>query len=137
MINAKVTGSLDAKKAKTGAVLRSSVQGALKEAAESAVAEIRQNLQPHDKSGALSKSVRTFEYKSAKGNPRIGIRVGGKPETARYDKKNGQTYDEALLLEYGTVHEVARPFFKPVIVRLKAQAEVYAQQRIRKDLKDA
>lgn len=42
------------------------------------------------------------------------VRAGGTPETSR-PTKGGTVYDEAVLTEYGTVYEAARPFFNPEV----------------------
>jgi hypothetical protein len=61
-------------------------------------------------SGALRDSIRCVP---APKKPGVLIIAGGTPATTRVSK--GRTYDEALLLEYGTRREAARPFFFPTI----------------------
>lgn len=89
--------------------LRRRVTENLAKAVEPVVEEIRAGAP--EKSGALRDSVRAEQDS---GNLRVTIRAGDTPETSR-PSANGTTYDEALLTEYGTVHQPAHPFFYPPI----------------------
>lgn len=60
--------------------------------------------------GVLRDSIRAEENKDGT----MTVRAGGTPETAR-PTKSGTTYDEAVLLEYGTIHMPAEPFFNPAV----------------------
>lgn len=65
---------------------------------------------PED-SGTLRDSIRA-EPDAEDGT--VMVRAGGTPETAR-PTAGGETYDEALLTEYGTIHQAPRPFFEPAV----------------------
>jgi hypothetical protein len=89
--------------------LRKRVLENLSNAVEPVVNEIKAGTPVE--SGALRESVRT------ESNPSemvVVIKAGGVPETSS-PALNGTVYDEALLTEYGTIHQAPRPFFWPVI----------------------
>lgn len=71
---------------------------------------------PED-SGTLRDSIRA-ESNDEDGT--ITVRAGGTPETAR-PTPGGETYDEALLTEYGTIHQAPRPFFEPAVEARRAE----------------
>ncbi|MCC0806505.1 hypothetical protein FPV16_09785 [Methylobacterium sp. W2] len=64
-----------------------------------------------ERSGTLRDSVRVERDEK---NLKVTISAGGTPETQR-PSANGTTYDEAVLTEFGTVHQPAHPFFFPPI----------------------
>jgi HK97 gp10 family phage protein len=71
---------------------------------------------PED-SGTLRESIRA-EPNDEDGT--VTVRAGGTPETAR-PTAGGETYDEALLTEYGTIHQAPRPFFEPSVEARRAE----------------
>lgn len=89
--------------------LRKRVTENLAQAVEPVLDEIRAGAP--EKSGALRESVRAERDPS---KLTVTIKAGDTPATAR-PSANGTTYDEALLTEYGTVHQAAHPFFYPPI----------------------
>jgi HK97 gp10 family phage protein len=72
--------------------------------------------------GALRDSIR-WEQDTEEHSAGVKITAGGVPETEHPDHKNGIVYDEALLLEFGTVHEEAQPFFRPAIREVFGEGE--------------
>ncbi|MCC0809046.1 hypothetical protein FPV16_23070 [Methylobacterium sp. W2] len=89
--------------------LRSRIVDALEAAAEPVADEIRAGAP--EKSDGLRDSVRVERDEK---NLKVTISAGGTPETER-PSGNGITYDEAVLTEFGTVHQPAHPFFFPPI----------------------
>ena len=71
---------------------------------------------PQD-SGTLRESIRAEPNED---DGTVTVRAGGTPETAR-PTANGETYDEALLTEYGTIHQAPRPFFEPAVEARRAE----------------
>lgn len=59
--------------------------------------------------GALRESIRAEDNDDGT----VMVRAGGTPATTR--ETAGGTVDEAVLVEHGTVHMPARPFFWPVV----------------------
>jgi HK97 gp10 family phage protein len=88
--------------------------------AEDAVAAMQERV--NVEKGALRDSIR-WEQNTEEHSAGIKITAGGVPETQHADHKNGLVYDEALLLEFGTVHEEAQPFFRPVVREVFGEGE--------------
>lgn len=59
-------------------------------------------------------SVRDSIRQEDNGDGTVTVRAGGTPETAR-PTKAGTTYDAAVILEHGTIHQPAEPFFWPEV----------------------
>src|SRR4051812_16243461 len=94
-----------------GPILNRRMQHAFDKQAQKAVDAMQERV--NVEKGALRDSIR-YEKNTEEHKTGIKITAGGTPETEHVDHKNGQTYDEALLLEYGTLREEAQPFFRPV-----------------------
>lgn len=68
--------------------------------------------------GALRESIR----KERLNKKTIVIRAGGTPETM-HPYGGGQTFDEAVAVEFGTTKMPAQPFFYPVVDRARENIE--------------
>jgi HK97 gp10 family phage protein len=114
MISARTIGlaSMALRIGHFGPILKRRMQHAFDKQAQEAVDAMQERV-PVEK-GALQASIR-WEEKTEEHQAGVKITAGGTPETEHFDAKNGVTYDEALLLEYGTLREEAQPFFRPVI----------------------
>jgi hypothetical protein len=95
-----------------GPILKRRMQAGFDQKAQEA-ADAMQERVPVEK-GNLRASIR-WEQATEEHTAGVKITAGGTPETEHYDAKNCVTYDEALLLEYGTLREEAKPFFHPTI----------------------
>lgn len=62
------------------------------------------------RTGSVRDSIRAEENDDGT----VTVRAGGTPETAR-PTKAGTTYDAAVILEHGTIHQPAEPFFWPEV----------------------
>src|SRR5947209_2803420 len=93
-------------------IVKRRIQHAFNAQAEQAVEAMQERV--NVEKGALRDSIR-WEQDTEEHSAGVKITAGGVPETEHPDHKNGIVYDEALLLEFGTVHEEAQPFFRPVI----------------------
>lgn len=69
------------------------------------------------------------------GEGSVSVRAGGTPETAR-PTSEGTTYDEAVLLEYGTVHMPAEPFFYPAVDARRDEIEAALGQAVEDEIGD-
>jgi HK97 gp10 family phage protein len=114
MINVKVIGlaTLTLRINHFAPIVKRRMQREFNEKAEQAVADMQERV--NVEKGALRDSIR-WEQDTEEHSAGVKITAGGVPETEHPDHKNGIVYDEALLLEFGTVHEEAQPFFRPVI----------------------
>jgi hypothetical protein len=114
MISARTIGlaSLALRMGHFGPILKRRMQARFDRQAQNAVDVMRERV-PVEK-GNLQASIR-WEEATEEHAAGVKITAGGTPETEHFDAKNGVTYDEALLLEYGTLREEAKPFFHPVV----------------------
>lgn len=62
------------------------------------------------RSGSVRDSIRQEQNEDGT----VMVRAGGTPETTR-PTKAGTTYDAAVILEHGTIHQPAEPFFWPEV----------------------
>ena len=93
-------------------IVKARMQREFDRKAEEAVRDMQERV--NVEKGALRDSIR-WGQNTEEHSAGIKITAGGVPETQHPDHKNGLVYDEALLLEFGTVHQEAQPFFRPVI----------------------
>lgn len=114
MISARLlnSASIALRLANFGPVVRKRMQASFERRADRAIDEMKANVAVE--SGHLRDSIRRED--NPHHYPGVRIIAGGTPETSR-PSKSGVTYDEALLLEYGTEREQAQPFFRPAIER--------------------
>ena len=110
--------------------LRKRVTEKLAAVAAPVVEEIREAAP--ERSGALRDSVRLERDPS---RIRVVIAAGGTPETER-PTKGGTTYDEALLVEFGIVHEPPNPFFYPAIDAHQSDFEKVADEAVSEAFED-
>lgn len=66
------------------------------------------------RTGSVRDSIRAEENEDGT----VTVRAGGTPETAR-PTKAGTIYDAAVILEHGTIHQPAEPFFWPEVEAAK------------------
>lgn len=113
MIGASLTGLSIFQSLTRGERVKSAAQHALEAEADKLVEAIREAA-PED-SGHLRDSVR-----QEPGDEPLSVKVmaGGTPETTKTNK-DGVSFDEALMLEYGTSRSAAQPFFYPTIERMR------------------
>lgn len=66
------------------------------------------------RTGSVRDSIRAEENEDGT----VTVRAGGTPETAR-PTKAGTVHDAAVILEHGTIHQPAEPFFWPEVEAAK------------------
>ena len=109
MIDANMTGLGIFQALTRGHRIREAAQHALEAEAETLADAIREAAP--ERTGNLRESVRVEPGDEPM---KVVVTAGGTPETTK-TTKDGRTFDEALMTEYGTSHSAAEPFFWPTV----------------------
>lgn len=113
MISADLTGLSIFQSLSRSSRVVAAAQRAVEAEADQLVDAIR-DAAPED-SGTLRDSIR---QEPGDDPLSVIVRAGGTPETTRTNRA-GVSFDEALMLEYGTSRSAAQPFFYPTIERMR------------------